>query len=82
MPADWFKDMIRKESWRKYLAPKLTKLSITFPAAYLPNTYSLPPQEFYILLTEYIGTQSIPITLLFVAYKHWVPTFFDCFYVS
>jgi len=47
----WFQEMIYKQPW-KILASKLKKLSITFPAAYLPNAYSLPPNDFYALMSS------------------------------
>jgi len=43
--------MIGKATWRA-LAVKLSKLSITFPASYIPNAYSLPPQDFSLLMSH------------------------------
>jgi len=44
-PSDWFSTMIRKDTWVT-LAARLTRLDITFPAAYGPNHYGLPLQDF------------------------------------
>jgi hypothetical protein len=58
MPSDWFKEMIGKATWRA-LAVKLKKLSITFPASYLPNAYSLPPQDFSSLMSDLTNLTSL-----------------------
>ena len=43
--AGWFAEMIQGQSWAK-LSSSLTRLDITFPATYSPNSYSLPLQDY------------------------------------
>jgi len=50
-PKDWFTEMLSKPSWVA-LSQRLTKLDITFPAAYSPNSYGLPVSDFMLLTAQ------------------------------
>jgi len=47
--AAWFSEMLRGQSWLS-LGEKLSKLDLTFPATYSINSYSLPLEDFTLLM--------------------------------
>lgn len=44
-PVNWFSEMLKKPSWA-VLAKRLVYLNLTFPAAYSPNNYGLPLEDY------------------------------------